>query len=97
MVPGLDGNQLVEDGPLRRGGDPVQRPLEGEIEQLVQASGREQPNATFMGAVKFNAAVTADLLAGAAREHAASIRDRRRDRERERLARIHGFACATPQ
>jgi putative ABC transport system permease protein len=61
-----------------------------EIEQLVEASEREQPNATFRDALQFQAAVAADLLTGAAREHASAIRDRRRDRERERLARIHG-------
>jgi predicted permease len=61
-----------------------------EIEQLVQASRREQPNATFMGALKFTAAIVADLLAGAVREHATSMHDARRERERERLARIHG-------
>jgi hypothetical protein len=43
VVPGLDGNQLVEDGPLGRGGDPVQRPVEGEIEQLVQDEPAAQP------------------------------------------------------
>ena len=67
-----------------------------EIEQLVQASGREQPNATFTSAMKFQAAVAADLLAGAAREHATSIRDTRRERQRERLARIHGSPERNP-
>ncbi len=59
-----------------------------EIEQVVHASRRERPNG---GAISFWAGVAADIVAGAARERAASVGDWRRERKRRELARTHSF------
>ena len=67
-----------------------------EIEQLVESSRRDLPNAAPSGAVRFWAGVIADLLVGAVREHAAAVRDKRRARQRDRLARIHSSSDQHP-
>ena len=59
-----------------------------EIEQLVRASWQDTSHAT--GSLGFWAGVVADLGAGAARERVNVIRDWRRHRHRQRLARTHG-------